>query len=366
MSNGDSPDTTRRRTDDSLRVERAKADADLAERLGAIEEASDAMTERARARADRVLAAARARVDQERNPPSSEAVARQRDSEDRALAEERAVSDDTRRLEREEHSVLQSIEREETDHHLSRERERADDSVSARDVFLGMVSHDLRNMLHGIMGFAALIAGGTTPESSGDVIRHAQRILRSGGRMTRLVGDLVDVASIDAGALAVHCEHTDPATVVAEAVDSFQAEASASGVVLAADVVAAVPQIPFDPARVLQVLANLLSNALKFTRRNGRITVRVEARADVVLFSVHDTGVGIPPDKLKAIFERYRQLATNDGRGVGLGLYISKCIVQGHGGRIWAESQPDVGSTFHFTIPFTRDGHAPQPVIALQ
>jgi signal transduction histidine kinase len=109
--------------------------------------------------------------------------------------------------------------------------------------------------------------------------------------------------------------------------------------------------VPFDAARVFQVLANLLSNAFKFTPPNGQVVVRVERVDDAVRFGVCDTGAGIAPEKLREIFERFHQLDSHDRRGVGLGLYISKSIVRGHGGRIWVESEVGEGSTFYFTLP---------------
>jgi signal transduction histidine kinase len=111
------------------------------------------------------------------------------------------------------------------------------------------------------------------------------------------------------------------------------------------------PSVQFDAARIFQVLANLLSNALKFTPPNGHIVVRLERIDDEIRFGVQDTGAGIGPDKLEQIFERFQQLEPNDRRGVGLGLYISKSIVQGHGGRIWVESEVGEGSTFYFALP---------------
>ncbi len=167
--------------------------------------------------------------------------------------------------------------------------------------------------------------------------------------MNRLIGDLVDVASIEAGVLAVTREVGDPAPVVMEAVDTFHGQAAASGVSLVADVRAS-SLVSFDPARILQVLTNLLSNAIKFTPEGGRVVVRVERIADELRFAISDTGAGIPEDKLEVIFERFRQVNTNDRRGIGLGLYISKSIVQGHGGKIWAEIKFGEGSTFYFTL----------------
>jgi signal transduction histidine kinase len=102
---------------------------------------------------------------------------------------------------------------------------------------------------------------------------------------------------------------------------------------------------------MLQVLTNLLSNAIKFTPAGGKVVVRLERIASEVRVAVSDTGTGIPADKLDTVFERFRQVIPSDRRGVGLGLYISKCIVQGHGGRIWAESSVGAGSTFYFALP---------------
>jgi signal transduction histidine kinase len=106
----------------------------------------------------------------------------------------------------------------------------------------------------------------------------------------------------------------------------------------------------FDHERILQVLANLLTNAIKFTPAGGRILLRVEPVGQDVCFSVADTGPGIPSHQLESVFERFWQARSEDRRGLGLGLFISKGIVEAHGGRIWAESQPGKGSTFSFTL----------------
>lgn len=342
----------REQTDQSLRVERNAADDALGQKLAAIEETADAVISKARARADEVLAAARAKRDQRPSDArSAQRTETERAVEDELVREERADADETVRVERAEHVALLSRERRETDKDLLSERARSDDAVATRDDFLGIVSHDLRNMLGAIVGFAGLIAKAELQENHKEqVLVHAQRIQRSGARMNRLIGDLVDVASIEAGVLAVTREVGDPAPVVMEAVDTFQGQAAASGVSLVADV-RAPSLVSFDPARILQVLTNLLSNAIKFTPQGGRVVVRVERIADELRFAISDTGAGIPEDKLEVVFERFRQVETNDRRGIGLGLYISKSIVQGHGGKIWAESKLGEGSTFCFTLP---------------
>ena len=341
-------------TDESLRVERAKTDRALAEDLAAIDETADAVISKARARADEVLAAARAKTDRQSRPPdalSPQTIEGTRVLEDQVIRGERASADETVRAERADHAAFLSAVREETDKDLLSERARADDALAERDSFLGVVSHDLRNMLNTIVGFAALIEqDASRQDSMREATMYAQRIQRSGARMNRLVGDLVDIACIEAGALAVVREVGDPTHIVTEAVDTFQAQASANGVSLVAEIVRA-PLAAFDPARILQVLTNLLTNAIKFTPTSGRVVVQVGPDAGEIRFAVRDTGAGIPTDQLEAVFERFLQVTKNDRRGVGLGLYISKCIIQGHGGRIWAESRVGEGSTFCFTLP---------------
>jgi signal transduction histidine kinase len=346
----------REQTDESLRTEREKADADLREKQAAIDEAADAIIEKARARADQVLAAARARDDRQPHAGGGlawlpNALGADREREDRAVRKERASADETLRAERAK-QIIPSAERDETDKDLSLERARADAAVIARDAFLGIVSHDLRNMLGAMVGFASLLAKGVSQDKHDEqIVLNAQRIERTGARMSRLVGDLVDVACIEAGVLSVSREVADPALVVREAVENFQEQAAQRGIALRAEIAPSLPLVALDPARILQVLVNLLSNAIKFTPRDGDVVASVDCVGDQLRFAVSDSGAGIPSDKLEAVFERFLQVTTNDRRGIGLGLYISKCIVQGHRGRIWAESPAGQGSKFSFTIP---------------
>ena len=357
-SENSDPLSEREQTDESLRVERQKADHALEEQLSAIDETADAVVSLARERADEVVAAARAKSDGQSatlGPAarvSRNAIEKERTLEDHVLKEERADADDTLREERAEKVGLLVTERQETDEDLSSERAGADDALATRDEFLGLVSHDLRTMLNAIVGFAALIEAGVAKENHADAVAgHARRIQRSGARMNRLIGDLVDVASIEAGKLTVTRDVADPVQVVTEATDTFHAQAVKAGISLVTDIVPPLPSASFDAARILQVLSNLLSNALKFTRADGKVVVRLEQKSDSLQFAVTDTGAGIPADLLEAVFTRFHQVTPNDRRGLGLGLYISKCIIQGHGGQIWAESRVGEGSTFVFTLP---------------
>jgi signal transduction histidine kinase len=346
----------RQQTDESLRVEREKADQALGEELTAIDQTADAVISRARSRADEVLAAARAKTDtglarHVAPKPPPQILMRERAQEDQVIHEERATADEALCQERADHVALLSRERDDTDTDLATERARSDDALATRDEFLSVVSHDLRNMLNAIGGSAELIAEVVSRDHHEEQVRMgARRIQRSAARMTRLVGDLVDVASIHAGKLAVAAEVGDPTPLVLEAVETFLPQAAAGGVALLTEIVQPSSTVAFDPARLLQVLTNLLSNALKFTPAGGTVVVHVEDAGADMRFTVSDTGPGVPNDQLEAVFNRFVQVTQNDRRGVGLGLYISRAIVEGHGGRIWAENRVG-GSAFYFTLP---------------
>ena len=351
------PRPERKKTDDSLADERANTDQILDEKISTIEERADVVIERARVEADDVLTAARAKADEKLTSRSGQTmgtVAEDRAREDRKLEAERAEADEILRKERVARARvlarLLPLERDKTDQYLLTERARSDAALANRDDFLGMVSHDLRDLLNGIVVNAAFIKENVGVDEPGKgMLTGAQRIERSAGRMGRLIGDLVDIASIDAGKLAVLLNEADAADVVLEAVETWGPPAATKGVALEA--VAHGPVVArFDHERVLQVLGNLITNAVKFSARGGKVVVSVERAGDAAQFSVRDNGSGIPGDKLEAIFERFWQVG-NDRRGLGLGLYISRCLVTAHGGKIWAESEIDVGSTFIFTIP---------------
>lgn len=353
----------REQTDQSLRVEREKTDQALAVRHAA-EEDADQVVHDAREKADAVLTAARDKADQRLDLDELQAevamratLADERGLEDEALQDERASADEVLHREREENARvlarLLPLERVNTDRFLLTERARSDDALSNRDNFLGIVSHDLRNLLGGIVMSAELLSKRAPEDEEGkQTLVETARIQRYAARMNRLIGDLVDVASIDAGRLAVTPVPGDAAALIAEAVDTFQAAASAKGVSLQVEKVGGGPLVAdLDHDRLLQVLANLIANAIKFTPRGGSIQVRGECAGGGLRFSVSDTGPGIPAGMLETIFERFRQVGKNDRRGLGLGLYISRCIVEAHGGRIWAESEPGEGARVCFTLP---------------
>ena len=231
------------------------------------------------------------------------------------------------------------------------ERVRADDAVAARDEFLALVSHDLRNLLGGIAMSAAQIVGEPDDEVGQRNLKARQRIRHFSARMNRLVGDLVDVTSIEAGRLKINPEVFELEALLVESGEAFQPHAAAKHVSLLINKPPIARNARGDPERLLQVLANLLSNAIKFTPEGGTVTLALELGETEDHFSVTDTGIGVPADQLEAVFERFWQVTKSDRRGLGLGLFISKCLVEAHGGRIWVTSVPGQGSAFHFTLP---------------
>jgi signal transduction histidine kinase len=366
------PQPERDQTDESLRIEREIADRDRAEALARTEENADDVVERARLNADAVLSVARGRADQRvrrdgqrASAPASAVIARERALEDDAVRDERASADDTVRRERSEAALVLSallpLERDKTDVDLLTERARSDNALANRDDFLGMVSHDLRNLLSGIVLSATLLgktaAGMADDEETAEersqarTVAGVERIQRYAARMNRLIADLVDVVSIDAGKLSVRRVRGDAAELLVEAVDAFAHAAAAKGIALSADTGQRALAGDFDHERMLQVLANLITNALKFTPAGGRIVVRGSSSAGELRLSIRDSGCGVPREMLELVFERFWQVGKSDRRGLGLGLYISRCIVEAHGGRIWVESEPGTGSEFHVTIP---------------
>jgi signal transduction histidine kinase len=169
--------------------------------------------------------------------------------------------------------------------------------------------------------------------------------------MNRLIQDLLDVTRMEAGQLVIEQARLTAEQVAAEAVEAEEPLAASASVELRLDVTRGLPEVWADRERLLQVLENLIGNALKFTRAGGRIVIGAEPRGAEVLFWVKDTGTGIAAEDVPHLFDRFWQARTGGKLGAGLGLPIVKGIVQAHGGRVWVESAPGQGSTFFFTIP---------------
>jgi PAS domain S-box-containing protein len=223
-------------------------------------------------------------------------------------------------------------------------------ATAARDDVLGVVAHDLRNPLNTILLQADLL-GLSAREAEGPARAPADVIRNAAMRMNRLIQDLLDVASLDEGHLAIARDRVGSRDVVRDAVDAASPVAARSSLALSIEITTDLPDTWGDRGRILQVLDNLIGNAIKFTPSGGRITVGAAPRPGEVLFWVEDTGAGISAECAPHLFDRFWQADQADRRGAGLGLAIAKGIVDAHGGRIWVESAIGIGTTFCFTIP---------------
>jgi signal transduction histidine kinase len=369
------------KTNDSLRVEREKTDHAVASGHDKVAKHADAVVELARDNADAVLNFARENADavlddardkadellqsgegERHADPAARILVAERELADGALRDERDNADETLRRERAGYArslrKFLPLERESTDRFLRSERMHSDDALVNRDDFLAIVTHDLRDLLGGIVMSAAVISKRAPQnEEGGKTLAQTGRIERCAARMNRLIGDLTDVASIDAGKLAISPSPGDLAVLIGEAEDLFRATASAKGISVVARIAAAPLMAAFDHDRILQVVANLISNSLRFTPAGGKIIIYGEPEGANLRLSVVDTGTGIPEGALDSIFERFSQADRQNRKGgLGLGLYISRCIIEAHGGRIWAQSQPGAGTTVALTLPGTAAG----------
>jgi PAS domain S-box-containing protein len=230
----------------------------------------------------------------------------------------------------------------------------------AREATLAVVSHDLRTPLQAILFSSVQLANASAekdPVKAGDaLVRSAHRIRRAAETMDRLIRDLLDLASIDAGRFTMDPVEHDAGAIVADDLDLFRPLAAEKSLALQVQGPGEPLPVTCDRARILQVLSNLIGNAIKFTPEGGSIVVRVRREADAALFSVSDTGPGIRANDLPHLFDRYWQVGRSSRSGIGLGLAIAKKLVEAHGGFIAVESVVGRGTTFTFTLPLRREG----------
>jgi two-component system sensor histidine kinase/response regulator len=243
--------------------------------------------------------------------------------------------------------------------------ERAMDSFRAqartKDDVLAAVAHDLKGPLSAVrLAMCILqkqtVEGVAEPAYLTTVRRQIDRALRNVDRMTTIVDDLLDTARIESGTVQLELAPHEFEDILVQAVDLLQPLADQKGLELA--IVSERPMgfVVCDRDRILQVFSNLIGNALKFTPAGGKVQIGTTGEADAVVVSVLDTGPGISSHDLPRVFQKYWQGERQPGhKGIGLGLTIAKEIVLAHGGNIWAESRPNEGSRFLFSIPRRRD-----------
>lgn len=225
----------------------------------------------------------------------------------------------------------------------------AERAIRLRDEVLRVVSHDLRSPIGNIQMTARLLSTVSVPEVRDRMLR---LIHRASERMNRLIEDLLAVARTrDGQAIPLDIQAEHPGSIIDEACEIFSVQAHQRSIELRSQKPHLLPRVKADRHRILQVLCNLLDNAIKFTPEGGSITLSCGPHGDRVLFAVKDAGRGIAPEHLSKIFELFWQEKHTAHMGAGLGLAIAKAIVEQHGGKIWAESKPGIGTTFFFDLP---------------
>jgi PAS domain S-box-containing protein len=223
-------------------------------------------------------------------------------------------------------------------------------ALAAREEVLGVVSHDLRNPLHTIVTTAIYLSE-MTRERREETRRWLDVIGRAAQQMDSLIGDLLDVSSMEAGRFEVVLAERDLAALLGECCEQFRPLCQAQELELRCEIPGSLPPVCLDERQLQRVLGNLLGNAIKFSRKGGSIRLRAEEAPGEVRVGVADHGPGIPPELRARVFDRFWKADNRDRRGAGLGLAIARGIVEAHGGRIWVESKPGAGSTFWFALP---------------
>jgi signal transduction histidine kinase len=224
----------------------------------------------------------------------------------------------------------------------------AEAAVRTRDDVLAIVSHDLRNALNAMTGAVGLAQ---EPELARE--RRAEQLalaLRSARGMSRLISDLLDVASLEAGKLSVETRPESVNDLLAHAESGHTLEAERRGVILIVSPPEEPVSVQADGSRITQVLGNLIGNALKFTPEGGTVLVDVRATVDRVTFIVSDTGPGIPEEHLPHIFDRFYQVRASGRAGAGLGLAIARGLLEAHGSALEVDSRAGEGTTFAFDL----------------
>ena len=220
--------------------------------------------------------------------------------------------------------------------------------------FLSIVSHEFRTALTGIQGFSELIRDGGL--GADEARSYGGYIFNDADRVNRLIGDMLDLDRMESGRMTMRTADVDINDIVMEAIS--RAAPSAVSVEFKSDLDPRLPIVTGDRDRLIQVLSNLVNNAVKYSPEGGTVTLATGVDGSVALISVTDTGIGIPQDDIGHVFERFRRVRSGPAQsipGTGLGLTIVKQIVEMHGGKIWVESAVGHGSSFHFTIPLSSE-----------
>lgn len=256
-----------------------------------------------------------------------------------------------------------------------RSRETAEAASRAKSDFLAKMSHELRTPLNSIIGFSQLIEEESFGPLTDRQRRYINNVLTSGRQLLELINDILDLSKVEAGRMELSLSHAAPLPLLHEALNLVEPLAAASRLRLALEADDNLPALLVDVSRFRQILYNLLGNAIKFTPPGGTVTLRVGMSAHrtrsggpMLRITVLDTGIGVRPDDLERIFREFEQVDSQLARsqqGTGLGLPLARRLAELHGGRIWAESEYGLGSSFHVELPVSVES-VPETAAALR
>ena len=387
----------REHTDKSLVTERGVTDRSLSRLQNKTEKVTDESLKRDRQNADKNRSQTRSENDHEKDLIRNQGDAgshqkkstSQQDSDDR-LKEQRYFDDVSIAVERSQVDAamarergirvssagdLLDRERKKTDENLSLEREETDSvfdensvrfkeeikshattktALTSRDEFLAIVSHDLKNPIGAILSCAEMLMNDNRFASRDqDLQEWIELIHRNAQSSIHLISDLLDMERLAIGKVDLKITSQDILRLAQEAVKNYLHLALVKKIKLVLEPTEGVRTAPCDHERISQVLSNLIGNAIKFTPPNGLVRLTIKQIPNFLQISVIDTGPGIADDHQDKIFDRFAQISNKDRQGLGLGLYISKMLVEEHHGKIWVESSLGEGSQFFFTLPNT-------------
>jgi signal transduction histidine kinase len=239
---------------------------------------------------------------------------------------------------------------------LARKNIELHESSRMKSQFLANISHELRTPLNSIIGYTELICNGTYGALNDTQRDRLQKVIRNGYNLLSLVNDVLDLNRIETGRATLERRTVTTGPLLDSVLDTIAPLATRKGLIITRDF-SDVPPVFADEIRLRQIVTNIVSNAVKFTQQGG-VTVRAFGANDMVRFEFADTGIGIAPDQHEKVFEEFQQLentVTREYEGTGLGMAITKKLVELHGGRIWLESLPGQGTTFFVTLPVAQD-----------